>query len=152
MDYSSDRIIGIASDHAGYELKELLVAYLLAKDYEVINYGTNSDSSCDYPDFAHPLAADVNSGKLFRGITICGSGNGISMVVNKYPKVRAALCWNTEIVKLARSHNDANICSLPARFIQENEAIDIIKDFLSTPFEGGRHIARVNKIPIHNTI
>ena len=91
---------------------------------------------------------EIDNGKLLRGITICGSGNGISMVVNKYPKVRAALCWNTEIMKLARSHNDANICSLPARYINDNEAIDIINAFLSTPFEGGRHIARINKIPI----
>ncbi len=148
MNYSSDKTIGIASDHAGYVLKEIIVAYLTSMGYEVINFGTNSDSSCDYPDFAHPLASEIDNGKLLRGITICGSGNGISMVVNKYPKVRAALCWNTEIMKLARSHNDANICSLPARYINDNEAIDIINAFLSTPFEGGRHIARINKIPI----
>ena len=146
MNYSSDKTIGIASDHAGYVLKEIIVAYLTSMGYEVINFGTNSDSSCDYPDYAHPLASEIDNGKLLRGITICGSGNGISMVVNKYPKVRAALCWNEEIVKLCRQHNNANILTLPARFISETDAIHFVDLFFSTEFEGGRHQTRVEKI------
>lgn len=147
MDYK-DKIIGIASDHAGYKLKEFIIAFLELEGYNVVNFGTNSESSCDYPDFAHPLASDINSGKLERGITICGSGNGISMVVNKYPNVRAGLCWNPEISHLARAHNNANICSIPARYVTNEDALNILNEFFSTPFEGGRHSDRVKKIPI----
>ncbi len=142
--------IGIASDHAGFELKEKLKKWLAAKNYEVIDFGTNSNASCDYADFAHPLANFVENGESEFGISICGSGNGISMTVNKHKGIRAALCWNSEISKLARAHNDANICSLPARFITEEEAYSIVKIFLETPFDGGRHLIRINKIPIIN--
>lgn len=147
MDYK-DKLIGIASDHAGYKLKEFITNYLEMEGYNVINFGTNSEASCDYPDFAHPLASDINSGKLERGITICGSGNGISMVVNKYPNIRAGLCWNPEIAHLARAHNNANICSIPARYVTNEEALNILNEFFSTPFEGGRHSDRISKIPI----
>lgn len=143
-----DKKIGIAADHAGYEMKEFLVGWLGAMGYEVHDFGCNSPESCDYPDFAHPLGYAIDNGELLRGITICGSGNGISMAINKHPKVRAALCWNAEIAELARKHNDANVCSLPARFIDNTEATDILEKFLNTEFEGGRHQRRINKIPL----
>ena len=139
--------IGIACDHAGYKLKEDLKKYLEQKGYSVQDFGTNSDESVDYPDFAHPLAESVETNGNDLGITICGSGNGISMVANKHQGIRAALCWNEEISKLAREHNNANVCSLPARFISAEEARKIIDAFVSTDFEGGRHERRVNKIP-----
>lgn len=143
-----DNKIGIASDHAGYELKELLVGYLDSQGYDVYDFGCESEQSCDYPDYAHPLGYAVDSGQITRGIAVCGSGNGINMTVNKHPKVRAALCWTEEIARLARAHNDANICSLPARFIENDQAVAIVEAFLETPFEGGRHQARIDKIPI----
>lgn len=139
--------IGIASDHAGYELKEILKEELVLLGYKVEDFGTNSSASMDYPDVAHPLAKAVESKLLPFGIAICGSGNGISMTVNKYPGIRAALCWNEELAKLARNHNNANILSLPARFITPQEAKAILRSFLSSEFEGGRHETRVNKIP-----
>ncbi len=139
--------IAIACDHAGYELKEYLKSHLEEKGIKVDDFGTNSSDSVDYPDYAHPLAQALEEGKDEMGITICGSGNGISMVANKHQEIRAALCWNEEISKLARQHNDANVCSLPARFISEEEAKKIIDTFISTDFEGGRHERRVNKIP-----
>lgn len=139
--------IGIASDHAGYELKEILKEELTILGYQTEDFGTNSPASMDYPDVAHPLAKAVENGDLPLGIAICGSGNGISMTVNKYPGIRAALCWNEELAKLARNHNNANILSLPARFITHQEAIAILKSFLSASFEGGRHETRINKIP-----
>ena len=139
--------IGIASDHAGYELKEILKDELAFLGYQTEDFGTNSPASMDYPDVAHPLARAVESGELPLGIAICGSGNGISMTVNKYPGIRAALCWNEELAKLARNHNNANILSLPARFITHQEAIAILKSFLAASFEGGRHETRINKIP-----
>ncbi|MBP6365697.1 putative sugar phosphate isomerase YwlF [bioreactor metagenome] len=139
--------IGIASDHAGYELKEILKEELTILGYQTEDFGTNSPASMDYPDVAHPLAKAVENGDLPLGIAICGSGNGISMTVNKYPGIRAALCWNEELAKLARNHNNANILSLPARFITHQEAIAILKSFLAASFEGGRHETRINKIP-----
>jgi ribose 5-phosphate isomerase B len=139
--------IGIASDHAGYELKEILKEELTILGYQTEDFGTNSPASMDYPDVAHPLAKAVENGNLPLGIAICGSGNGISMTVNKYPGIRAALCWNEELAKLARNHNNANILSLPARFITHQEAIAILKSFLAASFEGGRHETRINKIP-----
>lgn len=139
--------IGIASDHAGYELKEILKEELTRLGYQTEDFGTNSPASMDYPDVAHPLAKAVENGDLPLGIAICGSGNGISMTVNKYPGIRAALCWNEELAKLARNHNNANILSLPARFITHQEAIAILKSFLAASFEGGRHETRINKIP-----
>jgi len=140
--------IGITSDHAGFELKEYLKNYLTQKGYHVKDYGPDSDKSSDYPDFAHPLAYSIIDKTIEIGISICGSGNGISMTLNKHKEIRAALCWNKNIAELARSHNNANICSLPARFISKDEAKDIVEIFFSTEFEGGRHLRRVNKIPI----
>lgn len=139
--------IGFACDHAGFELKNFLMDYLEAKGFETVNFGTNSNESCDYPDFAHPLAFAVESKKCDVGISICGSGNGINMTVNKHAGIRSALCWNVEISELARLHNDANICSLPARFISNETAVKIVDTFLKTEFEGGRHLNRINKIP-----
>ena len=140
--------IAIASDHAGYELKEKLVKHLLNKGLEVKNLGTSSTAAVDYPDFAHALANSIEMGEYSFGISICGSGNGINMTANKHSKIRSAICWSVEISRLARLHNDANICSLPARFIDEKLAFDIVDIFLNTEFEGGRHIPRLNKIPL----
>ncbi len=136
----------IASDHAGFQLKEILKKHLNKINIDVLDYGTFSEESMDYPDIAHPLADAVNKGKFNRGIVICGSGNGVSMVVNKYNKIRCALCWNEEIAILARKHNDANILAIPARFIGQEEAIKIVDVFLLTDFEGGRHQRRIEKI------
>jgi ribose 5-phosphate isomerase B len=138
----------IASDHAGFRLKEKLVRWLISNRYEVKDLGCFSEDSVDYPDYAHPLALAVEKGDFDYGITICGSGNGISMASNKHQKIRSAVCWNEEISRLARSHNDANVCALPGRFISEAEAILIIKTFLATEFEGGRHKRRIDKIPV----
>ncbi len=140
--------IGMASDHAGYELKEFLKKHLQDKGFVVKDFGTNSSESVDYPDFAHPLGDYVESASNILGISICGSGNGISMTLNKHQGVRAALCWNAEIAALAILHNNANVCSLPARFVSNDEALAIVDAFLSSEFEGGRHVARVNKIPL----
>lgn len=145
---TQDKLIGLCSDHAGYDLKEHLKQLLEARGYTVRDFGCHSAERCDYPDFAHPMGRALQAGELQRGISVCGSGNGISMVMNKYPKVRAALCWQEELAKLAREHNDANVLSLPARFISESEAEKILDAFLSTSFEGGRHVSRVEKIPI----
>jgi ribose 5-phosphate isomerase B len=137
----------IASDHAGFRLKEKIIKWLISSRYEVKDLGCFSEDSVDYPDYAHPLAVAVEKGEYACGITICGSGNGISMASNKHQKIRSAVCWNEDISRLARSHNDANICALPGRFLTESEAIVIVKTFLSTPFEGGRHKRRIEKIP-----
>lgn len=139
-------MLGIAADHAGYELKNTLIEYLNGLGYEVKDFGTHSAESMDYPDVAHPLAEEVESGKLEKGIAICGSGNGISITLNKHQGIRAALCWNTELAALARQHNDANILSLPARFIDTDTAKAIVKAYLESDFEGGRHQRRVEKI------
>ncbi len=140
--------IGIASDHAGFELKEDIIN-LLDKDFDIKNFGAFSSESVDYPDFAHPLAEAIENKELDFGIGICGSGNGINMTLNKHQKIRSALCWSEEISKLARLHNDANICVLPARFIDLITAKEIIKTFLETEFEAGRHLRRINKIPLN---
>lgn len=139
--------IGIACDHAGYELKIKLKKWLEAKGNTFTDFGSFSSESTDYADYAHPLAEAVTKKEVDFGISICGSGNGINMTVNKHQEIRAALCWNKEISKLARAHNDANICSLPARFISEEEAQEIVDTFITTSFEGGRHLKRINKIP-----
>lgn len=141
----------IASDHAGFRLKEKLIKWLISSKYEVKDLGCFSEDSVDYPDYAHPLAVAVEKGAFTYGITICGSGNGINMASNKHQKIRSAVCWSEDISRLARSHNDANICALPGRFLSEAEAILIVKAFLSTPFEGGRHKRRIEKIPIKNS-
>ncbi len=138
--------ISIGNDHAGTEYKFEIVSYLKEAGYEVINHGTDSEESVDYPDFVHPVAEDVAAGKVDFGIIICGSGNGANMTANKHQKVRSALCWNKEITQLARQHNDANILSIPARFTSKHQAVDMAKTFLNTKFEGGRHKKRVEKI------
>jgi ribose 5-phosphate isomerase B len=142
------RKIVIASDHAGFRLKELLKSELLKLNFNVDDKGTFTEESVDYPDFAHKLAFDVNTGIADIGIVICGSGNGVNMTVNKYENIRSALCWNEEIAKLARLHNDANVIALPARFISDDTAKKCLEIFLNTEFEGGRHLQRVKKIPI----
>lgn len=142
----SSKIIPIGADHAGFQLKETLKKHLSSKGYEVNDFGCYSEESIDYPDFAHPVAEMVEQNKGMLGILICGSGNGISMSANKHQGVRSALCWKTEVAELARLHNDANILTLPARFISEAEAIEMVDVFFSTVFEGGRHQKRVDKI------
>lgn len=138
--------IAIGSDHAGFELKEKLKAYLQKKGFDLKDYGTYSAERADYPDFAHPVAQAVEDKKSDMGVLICGSGNGVNMTANRHHGVRSALCWNSEIAKLAREHNDANIIALPARFITEQEAEKALDLFFSTSFEGGRHTDRVKKI------
>ena len=142
------KTIGLACDHAGFELKEYVRGWLEAKGWAYKDFGTNSTASVDYPDYAHPLALAVESGECYPGIAICGSGNGINMTLNKHQGVRAALCWNAEIAHLARQHNDANILVMPGRFISTEEADMILTEFFSTQFDGGRHQIRINKIPI----
>lgn len=140
--------IGIASDHAGYDLKESIKKYLEEQGVIATDFGTNSTDSCDYPDYAHPLANAVEKGACEFGIAICGSANGITMTVNKHQGCRAAICWEPELATLARQHNNANVLSLPARFISEEKALEIVKAFFATDFEGGRHERRVEKIAI----
>lgn len=138
--------LAIGNDHAGSDLKKKIVNLLKDQNIEVINYGTDQNESVDYPDFAHPVGKSIQENKVDLAIVICGSGNGVNMVVNKYSKVRSALCWNTELAGLARSHNNANILAIPARFVSEEVAIEMVNTFLTTPFEGGRHQNRVEKI------
>lgn len=141
--------IAICNDHAGFDLKLEVVDYLKDLGVEVLNdFGAFSSESCDYADFAHPMAEAILRGEYEFGISICGSGNGISMTLNKHNNIRAALCWNVEISKLARLHNNANVVSIPARFVTTDEALQIIDEFLITDFEGGRHITRVEKINV----
>lgn len=142
------RKIAIACDHAGFQYKEKLVEYFKSQNYEVKDFGCYSEESMDYPDTAHPLAYAVENGEFNVGFTICGSGNGISMTANKHQGIRCALCWDVEISKLARQHNDANVCGMPARFISYEKAQAIAEAFLNTEFEGGRHQNRVDKIAI----
>ena len=140
--------ISIGNDHAGTLYKEAIVKYLEEKGITVINHGTNSTDSADYADFVHPVADDVESGTSDFGIIICGSGNGANMTVNKHQGIRSGLCWTKEIAELARSHNNANILSIPARFTAKEQAIEMVETFLNTPFEGGRHQRRIDKIPL----
>ena len=140
--------VGIASDHAGYEMKELVVGYLQAKGFEVFDFGTHSPESVDYADFGHPLAEAVEQGEVDCGVGLCGSGEGISMTLNKHQGIRAGLCWLPEIAHLIRQHNNANVVVLPARFISYDEAVAILDEYFSTNFEGGRHEARIAKIPV----
>lgn len=140
--------IGIACDHAAYELKEFLVGYLSSKGFEVKDFGTHSEESCDYPDFAHALGEAIDNGDLERGVALCGSGEGISMTLNKHQSVRAALCWIPEIAKLSRQHNNSNVLCMPARFISNDEALEMLNIWLETEFEGGRHQRRLDKMPI----
>jgi ribose 5-phosphate isomerase B len=138
----------LSSDHAGFKIKEAVKQHLLQKNYEVEDLGTYGEESCDYPDYAHKLAKVIEEGEITKGIAVCGSGNGINITLNKHQQIRAALCWNAQIARLARAHNDANVCSLPGRFISEDDAVEIVDTFLHTNFEGGRHARRVNKIPL----
>jgi ribose 5-phosphate isomerase B len=140
--------ICIGGDHAGYHLKEQVKLQLLSMAYEVMDYGTFSETSVDYPDFIHPLAEAITKGEFSRGIIMCGSGNGVNMTANKHAGIRSALCWTIDLVSMARQHNDANILALPARYIDEKLALEMVKVFLDTPFEGGRHKVRIDKINI----
>lgn len=141
-----EEILALGCDHAGFILKEYLKTKLAENGYTVKDFGTYSDESVDYPDFAHKVAHEVQTGNIKRGILICGSGNGVNITANKYSNVRSALCWNEEISRLARLHNDANIIALPARFIEKELTWKILNVFLNTDFEGGRHLRRVEKI------
>ncbi len=144
------KLIPIASDHGGFEIKQYLIEKLKDAGIEVIDFGTHSTDSVDYPDIIHPLASAVNEGIYSGGIILCGSGNGAQMTANKYPNVRAGLCWNVEQAALTRQHNNANILSIPGRFVTKEEAWEITNTFLTTSFEGGRHELRVKKIPLLN--
>lgn len=143
--------ISIGNDHAGTSYKQLIQQKLEALGHEVVNYGTDSEDSVDYPDFVHPVANDVENKKVDLGIIICGSGNGANMTANKHQGIRSALCWNKEIAELARSHNNANILSIPSRFVSETLALNMVDVFLNTEFEGGRHQKRIDKIPANRS-
>ncbi|SDB61659.1 ribose 5-phosphate isomerase B [Flavobacteriaceae bacterium MAR_2010_188] len=140
--------ISIGNDHAGTEYKVVIKKHLEGLGHTVTNHGTDSTSSADYADFVHPVAKDVENNVVDFGIIVCGSGNGANMTANKHQKVRSALCWTKEIVTLARQHNDANILSIPARFTAQQQVIEMVDTFLNTEFEGGRHLKRINKIPL----
>lgn len=140
--------VAIGCDHAGFSIKKPILDYLEKMDYNILDMGTYSENSVDYPDFAHPVAYAVEEGKANIGIVICGSANGVAMAANKHAGIRAAICWNEEVAKLARSHNNANVLALPARFISVSQAIHMLEIFIDTPFEGGRHAKRVEKINI----
>ncbi|MCT4561862.1 MAG: ribose 5-phosphate isomerase B [Crocinitomicaceae bacterium] len=142
----SKQMIPIGCDHAGFQLKQVIIDHLTAKGYELKDFGCYSEESIDYPDFAHPVASMVEENEGMLGILLCGSGNGINMTANKHQGVRSALCWKKEIAELARQHNDANILTLPARFLEQAEALEIVDIFFATAFEGGRHANRVAKI------
>ena len=140
--------VAICCDHAGFETKQAVIEYFKQEGIEYKDFGTYNTDSCDYPDFAHPCADAIEKNECFLGIAMCGSGNGIQMTLNKHQGIRAALCWTVELAKLARQHNNANVLVLPARFIEPTLALDIVDAFLNTEFEGGRHINRINKIPV----
>ena len=140
--------IAIGADHAGVNYKSFLIEALTAQGFELINKGTDSEASCDYPDYAHPVADSVESGETTFGILICGSANGVAITANKHQGIRAALCWKEEIAALARQHNNANVVCMPARYLTTDEALTIALTFLKTEFEGGRHENRVNKIAL----
>ena len=142
------KTVGVACDHAGFALKQFVLQYLEEKGYPVKDYGTWSDASVDYPDFGHALAEGIESGEVDPGIAICGSGEGISITLNKHQQVRAGLCWIPEIAHLIRQHNDANVLVMPGRFIDNNMARKIMDEFFTATFEGGRHQKRVDKIPV----
>ena len=139
--------VALCSDHAGYATKQHIIEHLKSLGVAYKDYGTYNEDSCDYPDFAHPCAEAVERGECYPGIAVCGSGEGISITLNKHQGIRAALCWKPEIAALSRQHNDANVLALPGRFITSAEAIAMVDTFLSTAFEGGRHQRRIDKIP-----
>ncbi len=140
--------IAIGSDHAGFEMKELIISFLEGKDLTFIDFGVQTSEAVDYPDFAHPVAKSVETGEAAMGILLCGSGNGVAITANKHQDIRAALCWDEEIAALARKHNNANVLCIPARFVSEGIAEDIVAVFLNTNFEEGRHTGRVEKISL----
>lgn len=142
------KTIGICSDHAGFPLKQHVKQWLEEKGWPYKDFGTYTEESCDYPDYAHPMAEAIEAGECHSGIAICGSGQGISMTLNKHQGIRAALCWEPELAALSRQHNDANVLCMPGRFISHEKADDIMEAFFSTLFEGGRHLRRVQKIPV----
>lgn len=143
---NSIKVIAIACDHAGYELKDKVKEILVAKNIEVKDFGTHGPASVDYPDFAHPMASAVENGEANLGIVICGSGNGVNITVNKHQGIRSALCWNPELAEMARLHNNANVLALSSRYVDEAVNLKCVEAFLTTEFEGGRHQNRVNKI------
>ena len=138
--------IGLASDHAGYEYKQQLIAYLRRKGISVVDYGTHGTASVDYPDFAHALAEGVESGEVDKGIALCGTGNGMAMTLNHHKGIRAGLAWNTEVAKLVKEHNNANVLVMPARFVSYRMAVMMVRTWLTTQFAGGRHQRRIDKI------
>jgi ribose 5-phosphate isomerase B len=140
--------LALASDHAGYEMKVKLMAYLKEKGHNLVDLGAFTSEFADYPDYGHAIALHISENKSDYGISLCGSGNGINMTANKHQLIRSALCWNAEISRLSRAHNNANICAIPARFVSFEEAVEIVENFLSTPFDGGRHQTRIDKIPL----
>ena len=142
------KTVGVACDHAGFPLKQFVIQYLESKGYQYKDFGTYSDTSCDYPDFAHPLAEAVESGECYPGIAICGSGEGMVMTLNKHQGIRAGLAWDKEVAGLIRQHNNANVLVMPGRFIANKLAETIMDEFFKTPFEGGRHERGVEKIPV----
>ncbi len=144
------KTIGLASDHAGFALKQFVKQYLDEKGIAYKDYGTYSEDSCDYSDYGHALAKGIVEGEVFPGIGICGSGEGIAMTLNKHQSIRAGLCWIPEIAHLIRQHNDANVLVMPGRFIDEDMARKILDEFLNTPFEGGRHQRRIDKMPVQD--
>lgn len=144
-------VIALACDHAGFSRKQAIIGYFEKRGIRYSDLGCYSADSCDYPEFAHAIARAISKGEYHLGITFCGSGQGISITANKHQKIRSALCWNPEIARLAREHNDANICAIPARFVTDDEAINIVESFLGANFQGGRHQRRIDKIAISCT-
>lgn len=140
--------VAICSDHAGFEVKKHIVEYLKGKGIAVTDFGTDSEASCDYPDYAHPCALAVEGGKCYPGIAVCGTGQGMAITLNKHQGIRAALCWDESIAQLAREHNNANVLVLPGRFVSPQKAIELVEVFLNTDFLGGRHQRRIDKIPV----
>jgi len=144
------KVIAVASDHAGFDKKQVILKYFKEKGIAYFDFGCFSNESVDYPEFAHAIGEAIDSGKYEIGITFCGSGQGISIAANKHQNVRSATCWNPEIAALAKQHNDANICAIPGRFVTDDEAIAIVEAYLNADFEGGRHARRVEKIALKN--
>ena len=144
--------VALCSDHAGYPTKQAVISYLKSKDIPYLDFGTYSEESCDYPDFAHPAALAVESGDCYPGIAICGSGEGINITLNKHQGIRSALCWIPDVASLARQHNDANFLAMPGRFVTDEQALEMVETFLNTDFEGGRHQRRIDKIPVPEKI
>ena len=142
-----DKAIGLASDHAGFEIKKYIVDLFESEGIRYIDFGTYGTESVDYPDFGHKLGTAIDNGECEFGIAVCGTGNGINMALNRHKSVRSALCWNTEVARLVRMHNNANVLTMPGRFITQQEAYNMVKIFFNTPFEGGRHQKRIEKIP-----